>query len=89
MKPDTGKYRRIFESISPDEIKELNRLNDEEQQRQAKAFKEGYENRICYLCNKPFKTISTNNPCLHWLLRQCKFKKKIFQKYMPNMAMGI
>jgi len=64
--------------MSPEEIKEMNRHNDEEHQRQAEEFREGYRNNICYLCGKPFKTISKNNPCLHWLLRQCKFKKKDF-----------
>lgn len=80
MQHDTEKYRRIFEGMSPEEIEEMNRLNDEEHQRQAEAFRAGYEKDTCYLCNKPFKTISKSNPCLHWLLRQCKFKKKDFPK---------
>lgn len=85
MQYGTEKYRKLFEQMSPQEIEEMNRLNDEEHQRQAEAFKSGYEKGICYLCNKPFKTISKENPCLHWLLRQCKFKKKdfpnLFEKY--------
>lgn len=80
MNHDTKKYRQIFESMSPKEIEEMNQKNNEEHQKQAAAFKEGYEKRICYLCGKPFKTISKKNPCLHWLLRQCKFKKKDFPK---------
>ncbi|MDY7035230.1 MAG: transposase [Thermodesulfobacteriota bacterium] len=28
--------------------------------------------------NKPLKTFSANNPCIHWLLRPKKFKKKHF-----------
>ncbi|SER21015.1 hypothetical protein SAMN04244573_03115 [Azotobacter beijerinckii] len=88
MQHDTEQYRKIFERMSSDEIEEINRLNDEEHQRQAKAFKEGYKQDICYLCNKPFKTISTNNPCLHWLLRQCKFKKKDFPKIYSKYGYG-
>lgn len=88
MQHDTEQYRKIFESMSPDEINEINRLNDEEHQRQAKAFKDGYQNGVCYLCNKPFKTISTNNPCLHWILRQCKFKKKDFPKIYAKYGYG-
>ncbi|HED37313.1 MAG TPA: hypothetical protein ENI76_03590 [Ignavibacteria bacterium] len=80
MHHDTEKYRRIFESMSSEEIEEINRQNDEEHQRQAEEFREGYKNNTCYLCGKPFKTISKSNPCLHWLLRQCKFKKKDFPK---------
>jgi hypothetical protein len=85
---DTERYRQIFNSMSPEEIEEMNHLNDEEHQRQAKAFREGYEKGICYLCNKPFKTISKNDPCLHWLLRQCKFKKNDFPKIYSKYGYG-
>tara|TARA_B100000929_G_scaffold270383_1_gene240521 strand:+ start:369 stop:1262 length:894 start_codon:yes stop_codon:yes gene_type:complete len=85
---DTEKYRRIFEGMSPEEIEEMNRLNDEEHQRQAEAFRAGYKKGICYLCDKPFKTISKSNPCLHWLLRQCKFKKKDFPKIYEKYGYG-
>lgn len=88
MPNDTEKYRKIFERMSSDEIAEINRLNDEEHQKQAKAFKEGYQKGICYLCSKPFKTISSDNPCLHWLLRQCKFKKKDFPKIYAKYGYG-
>ena len=88
MPHDTDKYRRIFEEISPEEIKILNQLNDEEHQRQAEAFRTGYKNNICYLCNKPFKTISKDHPCLHWLLRQCKFKKNEFPKIYKQYGYG-
>lgn len=88
MQHDTNRYRQIFERMSPEEIEELNRKNDEEHQRQAEAFKSGYEKGICYLCNKPFKTIGKENPCLHWLLRQCKFKKKDFPQIYAKYGYG-
>lgn len=88
MQHDTEKYRKIFESMTTEEIEEMNRLDDEEHQRQAQAFKEGYKNDICYLCSKPFKTISKDNPCLHWLLRQCKFKKKDFPEIYNKYGYG-
>jgi len=84
----TERYRKVFEQMSAQEVEEMNRLNDEEHQRQADAFKAGYEKGICYLCNKPFKTISKENPCLHWLLRQCKFKKKYFPKLFQKYGYG-
>ncbi len=56
----------------------------EEQRKQYEAeyedFLEHYERDACYLCGKPFSTIGKGNPCLHWLLRRCKFKKKDFPK---------
>lgn len=88
MQHDTEKYRRIFEGMSPEKIEEINRLNDVEHKRQVEAFKEAYEKDVCYLCNKPFKTISKDNPCLHWLLRLCKFKKKDFPKIYKKYGYG-
>jgi len=41
-------------------------------------FLEHYQKDGCYLCGKPISTISKKTPCLHWLLRRCKFKKKDF-----------
>lgn len=48
------------------------------------SFLEHYEKDECYLCGKPIHTISKNTPCLHWLLRQCKFRKKDFSKITDN-----
>ncbi|RQW64987.1 hypothetical protein [Vibrio viridaestus] len=39
-----------------------------------------YKDDNCYLCGKSFNTISSSDPCLHWLLRRCKFRKKDFLK---------
>lgn len=89
MQQDTEKYSRAFEGMSAEKIEDLNRLNEEEHQRQVEAFIAGYKQDTCYLCKQPFKTMSRNNPCLHWLLRQCKFKKKTSQKFIKNMAMEV
>lgn len=48
------------------------------------SFIEHYNNDECYLCGKPHSTISKNDPCLHWLLRRCKFKKKDFPKIIDK-----
>lgn len=64
-------------------------LTDEQRNRQAEEdaaraeaehsdFVSHYKNGICYLCGKPFRTLSKSTPCVHWLLRLCKFKKKDF-----------
>lgn len=88
MQQNTEKYRSIFEKMSSEKIEEMNRLNDDEHQRQAEAFRAGYQKDTCYLCNKSFKTISKDDPCLHWLLRQCKFKKKDFPKIYEKFGYG-
>ena len=85
MAHDPDKIREFFQSLSPAEIEAANQKNHEEHVKQVEAFKKGYESESCYLCGKPFKTISKDEPCLHWLLRRCKFRKndfpKIFAKY--------
>ena len=48
--------------------------------REYSYFLDYFRKDSCYLCGKPFKTISKENPCLHWLLRKCKFRKKDFPK---------
>ena len=88
MQQNIKKYRNAFDGMSAEKIEELNRLNEEEHRRQVEAFIVGYRQDICYLCKKPFKTISNDNPCLHWLLRQCKFKKKDFPKIYKKYGYG-
>lgn len=74
--------------MSSEEIEALNSKNDKEHERQAKAFKEAYVKDQCYLCGKSFKTISKTEPCLHWLLRRGKFKKKDFPKIYKKFGYG-
>lgn len=69
-------YSSFLESIPKEQeielVKQTHEQHDEEHQR----FLEAYNKEECYICNKNFKTYSKSNPCLHWLLRRCKFKKK-------------
>lgn len=82
---DEQKILSKFESLTEEERDSLNQKLRENGERQLEAFKESYVKDECYLCGKPFKTISKENPCLHWLLRRCKFKTKdlslIYSKY--------
>ena len=66
--------------MTPGQVQEINDKNHEEHVRQSEAFKEGYKRGVCYLCGKSFKTISHSTPCIHCLLRRCKFRKKDFPK---------
>lgn len=56
---------------------ELQRQNYEEEYAE---FLSHYKRDECYLCGKPLPTIGKSTPCLHWLLRKCKFRKKDFPK---------
>ncbi|EMG6375210.1 hypothetical protein V5I26_004185 [Salmonella enterica subsp. diarizonae serovar 11:k:z53] len=75
---DEQKVLNKFNSLSEDERDSLNSRCAEETRRQFDEFQSAYVNDECYLCGKSFKTISKETPCLHWLLRRCKFKTKDF-----------
>ncbi|PCJ21870.1 MAG: hypothetical protein COA96_15055 [SAR86 cluster bacterium] len=88
MQRDTSKIREYFKSLSPEEVEEINSKNEIQHKEQVEAFLEFYGSDACYLCGKPFKAISKNEPCLHWLLRRCKFRKKDFPKIYENFSYG-
>jgi len=88
MLHETDRYKDIFNSMSKEDVIDMNRKNMEEHQRQAAEFREGYKVGVCYLCKKPFKTISKSDPCLHWLMRECKFKKKDVPKHFNKYGYG-
>lgn len=70
----------VFESL----IKQQKAEKDYAESMHAK-FVRDYRKGNCVLCGKPFKTKNKDNPCLHWLLRQCKFRTKdfpaVYKKY--------
>ena len=61
---------------------EKRRLGNEKERRKTeedyKSFIEYFNKVECSLCKKPLKTLNAGTPCLHWLLRPKKFKKKHF-----------
>ena len=84
MKEEIQKEVQAFKDFTKSLSEADSRVHFEDQrenyEQQYSAFLENYKQDKCYLCGKPFKTISKSTPCLHWLLRQCKFKKKDFPK---------
>jgi hypothetical protein len=67
-----------FKKLTPEVIQEGNRIEQEISEKDYTAFKTAFETGICHICGLPFKTISTERPCVHWLIRECKFRKKDF-----------
>jgi hypothetical protein len=72
-------------NLTEKEIIENNKIQEEKYDKEYCQFEINYEKNICYLCNKDFKTLSNEDPCIHSLLRMNKFKKKhmkkIYEKY--------
>jgi len=73
-------FKEQANSLSQEESLPLFDQQKDQYDQEYSSFLEHYKRGKCYLCGKPFKTISKSTPCLHWLLRQCKFKKKDFPK---------
>ena len=77
---DADLFKKMLNKLPGGELSRLNQLQHKQDMDEYLEFKEHYEKDECYLCGKPFKVISKNKPCLHWLLRRCKFKAKDFSK---------
>ncbi|WP_151705494.1 hypothetical protein [Nitrincola alkalilacustris] len=73
-------FKEMIESLPAGELDRIHQLQHDQALDEHRRFKEHYEREECYLCGKPFKTLSKSEPCIHWLLRRCKFKAKDFSK---------
>jgi hypothetical protein len=84
--------KSFIESLTHAQIDEGNLKNHEEYERQVTEFRKAYKIGNCYLCGMAFNQMQSSQPCIHWLLHRCRFKKKkhfpkIFEKYgYHNMA---
>lgn len=76
---DPAEHRKFFESLPPEDVDEMNRLDHIEHIRQVNAFRTAYKNNHCYLCDEQFDQIRKSKPCPHWLLRRCRFRKNEFE----------
>lgn len=65
-----------FSSLSKNDLDEINERMRSRTECEYNRFENSYKVGECYLCGKQFETISRESPCLHWLLRRCKFKPK-------------
>jgi len=73
-------FENHYSKFTQEEIAEQNRIRHQKALEEYERFKKAHPQNICYICKKPYKTISRDTPCIHWLLRECKFKKKDFNK---------
>jgi len=75
---DPEAVREHFENLSDDQLRAHNEADISRADAEYEEFVAAYQIGESYLCGKSFKTISKSSPCVHWLLRQCNFKKKDF-----------
>jgi hypothetical protein len=78
--------KRVFESLSKDEFKELNDKQLKSVEEEHAVFKEAFENSMCCFCGSPLKTFSSKKPCLHWMLRPNGVNKKHFDELYKTVG---
>ena len=71
-------FKEQTKNLSQEDAQAHFEIQREQYDQEYNNFLEYYQKDGCYLCGKSISTISKSNPCLHWLLRRCKFKKKDF-----------
>ena len=75
-------FSEFMAKLSPEERAKGNQANLDSATKEYDRFLEDYSHGECYLCSKPLKSYSKDNPCIHWLLKPKGFKKKM----MPVIA---
>ncbi len=76
----TELFNNYHKQFTPEQINEQNKKRTEDAKKEYNEFIDAHTKGMCYICKKSYKTISKDTPCVHWLLRECKFKKKDFEK---------
>jgi len=77
-------FSKFMEEIPTHLKEEADIKNLMQHKEEYKRFLLSLEKEECYICNKNLKTISRDSPCLHWLLKQCKMKKKDFSSIVDK-----
>lgn len=73
---DVAAFKNSIENASEAEIERQHHDDQLRYQREYAAFESAYALEQCHLCNRSFKTLSVDRPCVHWILRRGKFKKR-------------
>jgi hypothetical protein len=85
FEPYIERTKRAVAKLTQGELAELEEEASRRTEKAYKSFRENWAIGICYICLSPLKSFSSEKPCLHWLLRPNKFKKKhlkkLFDKY--------
>lgn len=68
--------KKIFQNLPTEEIRKINEETRRQTEEEFQAFKTAFQKGFCYLCGSPLKSFSVKKPCIHWLLRPKRFKKK-------------
>lgn len=86
MRPDVtpDEFVKWLKQQPEEFLQEGNEKDHLQAEKDYHIFKESFHDGMCSICGKPLKTFSAKTPCLHWLLRPKKFKKKHFPSLYEN-----
>ena len=85
MNPYKNKdFKKIIDSIPPEEIKKNNLLQHEENKRIYKEFTDGLESGKCFICKGQMDTFEVNKPCFHWFTYPTGIKKRFFEPFLKT-----
>jgi len=79
-------FKKYMEKNNPEYIRDMNEQQKRENEEMYIDFKKQFNKDMCFICGKSLKTKSKENPCLHWLVRMCNFKKNDFKILYPTVG---
>lgn len=80
MRPEIppNEFVEWLKNLPEDVRREGNEKEQKRTEEDYKRFEKFFNGGMCSLCKKPLHSFNVEDPCLHWLLRPKKFKKKHF-----------
>ena len=66
---DPAKFAKWFRDLPEEEKRQGSLIQLKQAEEDWTVFADCFERGICSICEKPIKTFSIKNPCLHWLLK--------------------
>lgn len=71
-------FKALVDGASDEEQAAQRQCDRQRADREHAAFEGAYLAGRCYICGNPLATMDRGDPCVHWLLRRGKFKKRDF-----------
>jgi len=66
---DPAKFAKWCRDLPEEEKRQGSLIQLKQAEEDWTVFADCFERGICSICEKPIKTFSIKNPCLHWLLK--------------------
>jgi len=78
VRTDLERFDEMERSLTATQKNYLIRKQREQSRADYKDFQVQYAQNRCFMCGQKFWDMNRQEPCIHWLLRRCDFRKKDF-----------